>query len=297
MTALVFLSCNEGKPPSSSQGDVPSFLPGDHDVSGWARDGETREFPGEDLYIYINGGAEIYQEYGFKNAFVQDYRHSHDKSVSLEIFEMTAPESAFGMYTFKISGKGQEVSLGNDSEMESYYLNFWRGRFLVTLTGFDETPETVDALRRFGQAVDLHLPRSEETQPGVVARLPGEGLTPGSRKYFRGLLGLNNVYSFTTARGLNFEEGATGDYGGDALVILRYDSDATGEKALEELRTFLSASERFNEAVLEDKDPFTVVDRRGRFVSLISRGAFLLVAVSSGIERNRDLLFQIAEIG
>ncbi len=298
LVALVILfSCRAEKPPSTSRAAILSSLPGDHDISGWTRDGEAREFRGEDLYIYINGGAEIYQEYGFQNVSVQDYRNPDGKSVSLEIFEMAAPESAYGMYTFKISGKGREVSLGNDSEMESYYLNFWRGRFLVTLTGFDETPETVEALGQFGQAVDRHLPRSEGKKPGIVDRLPRHGLTAGSPKYLRGLLGLNSVYSFGTARGLDFDEGITGDYKGDKLLILRYGSSTTGEKAFEDLRTFLAASERFREVEDEESGLFTVLDRNDRSVSLTARGPFLAIAISPEIERNRSLLSQVSGEG
>ena len=113
---------------------------------GWSRDGAPQEFVGEDLYTYIDGGAEIYQEYGFRRMVVQDYRSPAGKSVSLEIFEMETPAAAYGMFTFKRSGQGRIVPLGSGTELEDYYLNFWKGRFLVTLTGFDATTPTIDGL-------------------------------------------------------------------------------------------------------------------------------------------------------
>ena len=49
------------------------YLPADNAAAGWAKDGAPQEFEGEDLYTYIDGGAEIYQEYGFRRVIVQDY--------------------------------------------------------------------------------------------------------------------------------------------------------------------------------------------------------------------------------
>ncbi|MCK7482485.1 MAG: hypothetical protein M0C28_39200 [Candidatus Moduliflexus flocculans] len=53
-----------------------AYLPSDGAAPGWTQDGEPQEFEGEDLYTYIDGGAEIYQEYGFRRVVVQDYRNA-----------------------------------------------------------------------------------------------------------------------------------------------------------------------------------------------------------------------------
>jgi hypothetical protein len=108
-------------------GPLREYLPADGAAPGWARDGEPQEFEGEDLYSYIDGGAEIYQEYGFRRVVVQDYRNPRGKSVSLELFEMDSPAAAYGMFTFKRSGKGRSLGLGGGGEIEAYYLNFWKG--------------------------------------------------------------------------------------------------------------------------------------------------------------------------
>ncbi|MBE3111603.1 MAG: hypothetical protein IMZ46_14045, partial [Acidobacteria bacterium] len=48
------------------EGPLRAYLPADNAASGWTKDGELQEYEGEDLYTYIDGGAEIYQEYGFR---------------------------------------------------------------------------------------------------------------------------------------------------------------------------------------------------------------------------------------
>ena len=64
----------------------------------------------------------------------------------LEIYKMENPISAFGIYSFKTSSDGEKADIGNDALFEDYYLNFWKGEFLITLVGFDTEKETIDDL-------------------------------------------------------------------------------------------------------------------------------------------------------
>ncbi len=267
-----------------SAGPLRAYLPADGAAPGWARDGDPQEFEGEDLYTYIDGGAEIYQEYGFRRVAVQDYRNSRGKSVSLEIFEMESPAAAYGMFTFKRSGKGRSLELGGGGEIEAYYLNFWKGRFLVTLTGFDEAAETLEGLAAVGRVVDTKLPDGGET-PGLVAALPAEGLRPGSVKYLRGLLGLANIYPFYTARGLGFTDAVRGLYDGEeTLILLDYGSAEARHAAWLELRTELERSERFEPGKDFLADAVVYIDGKGQYVALGEAGGLLVIGIASTLE-------------
>lgn len=259
------------------QGALKDLLPTDGAAAGWTRAGEPQEFTGEDLYTYIDGGAEIYQEYGFRRVVVQDYKGPAGKSVSLEIFEMSAPEAAYGMFTFKRSGQGKVLSLGAGGELEDYYLNFWKGPYLVTLTGFDAAPETVAGLLAVARAVDAKI-ADTAAPPGLVAALPVTGLKPGSVKYLKGLLGLNNVYSFYTARGLDFREAVKGDYeDGSTLLILDYGSAETLAKSWAELKTYLDSTDRFRSAGDGNNTVPVYRDRKDRYVAFAPSGPRLSV--------------------
>ncbi len=90
---LFFSSCGEQVPQAISLHALIS----DNEIEDWKKQGASDLYRGEDLFHYINGGAEIYHEYGFEQVLVQDYANLNGKSISLEIFEMTTPESAFGI--------------------------------------------------------------------------------------------------------------------------------------------------------------------------------------------------------
>ena len=264
------------------QDDLRSVLPADGAVPGWSRDGDPQEFVGEDLYTYIDGGAEIYHEFGFRRVVVQDYRGPAGKSVSLEIFEMETPAAAYGMFTFKRSGQGRSVPLGAAGELEDYYLNFWKGRFLVTLTGFDAATPAVDGLLAVAGAVDNKLAKGAGA-PDLVAALPVEGLKPQSVKYLKGLLGLNNVYPFYTARGLAFAEAVKGDYNDGAfLIVLDYGSSEARVEAWAELKTFLQGGDRFRKAEVRGPALALYLDGKGRYAAFAESGSRLIVAVGPG---------------
>src|SRR4030066_305738 len=55
---------------------------------------------GGNLFDYIDGGAEIFLEFGFDRLLVQDYR-KEDSEIGLELFQMESPESALGIYLMK----------------------------------------------------------------------------------------------------------------------------------------------------------------------------------------------------
>jgi len=262
------------------EGPLRVYLPAGNAVEGWAKDGEPQEYEGDDLYTYIDGGAEIYQEYGFRRVIVQDYKNAKGKSVSLEIFEMGSPAAAFGMFTFKRSGSGKTVNLGAGAELEAYYLNFWKGRFLVTLTGFDEAPETVDGLTAVAGIVDSKVREAGET-PALVAALPEKGLRTGSVKYLKGLLGLNNIYPFYTARGLAFAEAVRGVYeNGATLLILDYGTADARARAWIDLKGHLAGSDKFKVADSGSPDVFLALDGKGQTVAFAGSGPRLLVGLA-----------------
>ena len=125
VSAALFFLLLQGKSLLLGQ-SLFKYLPQSDEVKSWNKDGTPQEFEGEDLYLYINGGAEIYHEYGFSRVVVQEYKNRNRKSISVEIFEMESPKAAFGIYTFKSSPRGKELALGNEGRMEAYYLNFWK---------------------------------------------------------------------------------------------------------------------------------------------------------------------------
>ncbi len=68
--------------------EILKLLPTTKDLPHSKAVGEPEYVVGDDLFQLINGGAEIYHEYGFKQAVSASYKNINDKSFNLEIYEM-----------------------------------------------------------------------------------------------------------------------------------------------------------------------------------------------------------------
>ncbi|MGB8953293.1 MAG: DUF6599 family protein [Candidatus Aminicenantales bacterium] len=251
----------------------------ENETEGWKRNGRPQEYRGDDLFLYIDGGAEIYHEYGFQQVLVQDFRSRTGKSISLEIFEMSNAESAYGIFTFKAHPGGQELSIGGEARLSDYYLNFWKGNFLVTLTGLDPDEEIHRGLKVIARAVEAKI-ETQGVRPSLVGYLPEARLRPDSIKYFRGNLGLYNSYPFFRPDVFALREGVQGDYqSGFSIYIIKHESDEESQRIFDEARDAFLASERYENASSVSPSLFQAKDVKGRriFVSRIKN--FVLIVI------------------
>jgi len=216
------------------------FVPRGAEVPGWTIKGEAQHFSGDDLYVYIDGGAEIYNEYGFRQVLAQDYENGAKKGITLEIYEMADPAAAYGIFSFKASGKGQPSGIGAESEFEDYYLHFWKGPYLVTVTGFESSPEYRDGVIAIARATAARIKETAD-RPAFLAALPPEWIGPGL-KYIRGVLGLYNLYPFFTHDVLKFREAASRPIEGGRIFIFGYPDAAEAKTRLSEAGAAMTAA-------------------------------------------------------
>ena len=278
---------------SAGDADILACLPRVPIPGGWVPEGQAQQFKGEDLYVYIDGGADIYQEYGFVAVAVQDYQSPAGKSVSLEIFEMSDDDAAFGMYTFKTTGKGEPVSLGDGGQLEDYYLNFREGRYVLTLTGFDSSSETVRGLREVGRAAAMTLPAGKRRLPALVGCLPAAaGFEAGSVKYVRGRLGLNNILPVMSGIQVIFRNAIRAAYRSGDLCIIDCGEEPPAARAFASLKSAFQDPGRF----VNYRASAGIMEATAEKPGLVRAALFNnLILVTSGLDaRESDALMSLA---
>ncbi len=268
------------------------FVPPPSELGGWTVKDGPQAFERDDLFLYINGGAEIYHEYGFSRVLIQDYWRG-EESISLEIFEMADPAAAFGMFSFKRGPNGTPVSVGSDASLEGYYLNFWKDRFLVTLTGMNASESTVNGILAAARGVDSRL-QGAAGPPALARVLPAAGLVPSSIKYLKGPLGLRNVYPFFAGNVFAFRDGIKGDYAdGHSLFILTYDSPAAAAEALERAAAAFREGTRYR-GLSRTGDSLCAADEDGRPLRCAARGRALLIVSGAAPDSEAALIDEAA---
>jgi hypothetical protein len=119
---------------------LESILP---KLNSWELSEETESFIPESLFEYINGAAEIYISYDFKELIVAQYKiKDGDANISVEIYDMGTGENAFGIYGAERFTDNHFISVGVQGYIEDDILNFLIGSYYVKLFCFDGEDKT-----------------------------------------------------------------------------------------------------------------------------------------------------------
>jgi hypothetical protein len=169
---------------------------------GWSPIGTLEVYAGEKLVDYINGGAELYFAYNFKEVAVRKYCIESDIDISLEIYEMDRPENAYGVYSFDTDGQHPDV--GQDATYSDGLLRFWKGRYFVRIFVSDETERLKNELAILG-SLAARVVQESGSAPTILKMIPEDGLIPESIHYFHKNVCLNNFYYLSDDNILNLD--------------------------------------------------------------------------------------------
>ena len=280
LSLVLFLNCQNSS--LHEEEGLRTLLPTASEIDNWGMNFDFEEYKGEDLFFYINGGAEIYYEYGFERVIVQDYKSPNGRSASLEVYKMSSPDSAYGMYTFKSSGIGQKLNVGHGCKLQDYYLNFWKGQYLVTITGFDAEKETIDGLKSIANAVDKKIrTQANAEMPVIYSRLPQKDLDTQSVKYFKGNLGLVNSYPFANSDIFIIREGIKGTYSaGYDIYILEYKDVEASQRSFDRAKKDFKAAVKYQN-VTTGQDRIELEDDSGIQIVVQPYRTFILIVLGT----------------
>lgn len=186
---LILLLLLNGVAMAESTLDFFKLLPPEVD-SLWEKTGPSEVFDNKTLFKYIDGGAELYISYGFKKLTAFGYARKNEE-IKVDIFDMGNSRNAFGV--FSLGRESLSAQFGQGSEYSSGFLNFWKDRYYVSLTGYPETAEKQKVLFKLGAAIDKCI-MSRGTLPPILSVLPTDGLIAESIRYARHYIWLNNHY-------------------------------------------------------------------------------------------------------
>ncbi len=259
--------------------DFGPYLPDPDRLGDWRPAGDPRVFEGDDLYAFINGGAEIYHEYGFERVVVQGFSGDEGGRITLEIYEMDSHAAAYGIWSTKRGSEGRPLALGGGGVMYDYYAYLWKGPFLITLTAFDERQKTVDGLKVIASAVDAAL-MTESRAPDLVDLLGAEGVAGRSVVYMTGPIAWFNCHRFFTRDIFEAKEivkGASDE--GCVVFVFAYGGDTEAAQRFGSVSGVFRNSGEYSEFSGAD-GAFSAVDKEGRILEACLTRRFILLTSS-----------------
>jgi hypothetical protein len=274
-------------------GNLTGYLPASGEVNGLKLSDAPKTYRGDELFLMINGGADIYHEYGFRQVQSAEYVDASGKSIHLEIYEMESPASAYGIYTFKIGKTGKKLSIGREALLQDYYLNFWKGNLLVTVIGPDAEEEIVQGVVALAKAVDARIADTGE-RPDLADLLLREPLGFSHPKYIRGSLGVMNSYIFDTENVFRVREGMIGAVADCQAFVFRYAEDGESASAYEHAITKLEVSLKFMDRILQG-NLYTMVGREKEFIVVNRFERYITIVIGRNQDQVRSASGQLVE--
>ncbi len=147
-------------------------------------------FSGFSLSDYINGGAELYLAYGFREVAVTEFRSDAGSRLTVEVYLMSSPENAYGV--FSTDRAGEHWPLGADSSYGDGLLRFWKGPYFVRVLCFPMDSSLEPLLRNVGEQIAERI-GEESRRPTILNVLPENGVIADSVCYFHRQTTLNNI--------------------------------------------------------------------------------------------------------
>jgi hypothetical protein len=167
-------------------------MPADGFAPGWVRTEALRTFVGTLLFNHIDGGAELYLEFGFKTLGVQRYARGGDELV-LEVYEMAGAESALGLYLMKCGMETPQAAIAARNSSEAAQFTILKGRYFLHVNNASGREDLVPVMTALANRALETV--GDERPSDLLSMLPADGLVPGSARLFRGPVGLQAVYT------------------------------------------------------------------------------------------------------
>jgi hypothetical protein len=162
--------------PQRLQRFVSAPLPG-----GTAAVGQPSTYKPDNLYEYIDGGADVYLLYDFQALLHQELK-SGETEVTADIYEMRTPEDAFGIYAAERSPAYRFMTIGVEGYRSKGILNFAQDRYYVKLTGSGANADP--AIDQLANTISQRI-GGVRLLPALLRKLPQSGLIARSQQYIR----------------------------------------------------------------------------------------------------------------
>ena len=110
-------------------------------IEGWAIHEEDKVYGRDNLYDYIDGGAELYLSYAFQKVINRIYTAPDQPDILVDIFDMGSSRNAYGVFSH--AREVEDSTFGQGSQHTSGLLLFWKDRYYISIMAIPETEASI----------------------------------------------------------------------------------------------------------------------------------------------------------
>jgi len=166
---LVVLSCGkEGK--KTTDGGLVKYLPETIAKTHLTRSDEIKTYNNKSLWEYIDGDAEIYLIYDFREVAATYYKDDQHE-LAVDLYRFADPLHAYGIYSRLRPDDAEALNLGVEGFTTPGMINLTKGNFLIRIFGYDESIETGLLMVNVAEELVSKLP-GPSTKPEEFSLFP-----------------------------------------------------------------------------------------------------------------------------
>lgn len=150
----------------------------------------ARTFTGESLYGYINGGADLYHEYGFLSVWVAEIDYMKGK-YKTEIYRMKSAEAAFGIFSILRFKCKNTAPVSVYTCQTPYQLQVCSGPFYISIVNRTATETDSVASVRIAESIVKKISEESADLSGYLPGIPRD-IIREKALLVKGKLGLMN---------------------------------------------------------------------------------------------------------
>jgi hypothetical protein len=151
LAVLAYTAC-------SRHAGIPAMpFPASNEVAGWVKTGDTRTFSATELWSYIDGDAERYVKAGVQSTATADYNFQNAFDAVVDVYTMNDAKGARAILEGEPAGQSKSVQLGDSGRLYTGSLIFCKGRYLVRVVAYKQTPDVPQALQGLGREIERRL--------------------------------------------------------------------------------------------------------------------------------------------
>lgn len=256
-------------------GSIPELLPKDNTCADWLKTGKLEYYQTDELFFLINGGADLYLEYGFKEVVAQTYQNNANSQISVEIYNMGSDDSAFGIFANSKTSDGEAANMGDKAWKSKNALIIWKGHYFILLRSANQDESVSEGFCLLADQVLNKIPGKGNIPP-LIEKLQ---LDPDQVLYYKGSIGLNSVYYFGAADIFQIDEVLVDKSDESIRLFFAYPSQNKADSVYQAILPVLSQKSKFvNTEVMPDC--FVLTDKKEQKLRFETRDNEVRVTIS-----------------
>lgn len=151
-------------------------------LDGFSLNDDFPVYTPDNLWDYINGGAESYNTLGFVDLHIAEYTKGKKNRITIEIYRHRNENLAFGIYSMERAASYSFFKLGAQAYREDGLVHFFKGSYYVKVRTSSKSKKTLEAVENLAVLAGQFIEGSNEF-PSALKLLPSDGRKANEEMY------------------------------------------------------------------------------------------------------------------